>query len=526
MNGQQRYRATRDFNVFIIDDPVDESDEVLNVTLAYLTPGLTHLQGGSSTAVVTIKDDEHVPVTLSWEQPDITVAENAGTARLRAYAVTTVDKRPEDGFSFAASIDTSNGSAAQPGDYTQVDDTVTFVRNDFSQVTVNGERRYRAAKQVQVTIQDDISDEEEEEEFTVTIEYANPGPPHLQGGPAIMSVKITDNDFVPVTISWDQSFVSVDEDATTVNLQARATTTSDKMPESGFTVPLSARTAGDTATEGSDYRRLTSSFSFGQGDFTRTDMGGQFRFQATRDISVPITDDTDDEPNENFTVTLNYSDPSLPHLQGGPDTATVTIADNDHVPVTLGWKETALTAEEPTSPGATTAVTLSARAVTATDKEPESGFTFDFTVSTVNGTARQPDDYEQFTSTETFDRNDFSRTTVDGQFRWVASRDLTVNVKHDTVDEPLERFTVRLAFGGSSQPHLTLGESTATVTTTDDVASLADLITMVFGPPSRVSRGDQLNYDYNWSETQALRLQRTRSSPATWTRVHLSSRLR
>ena len=326
VNGQQRYRATRDFSVAIIDDTADESDEAFRVRLAYATPGLSHLQGGPSTAVVTIKDNEHVPVTLSWEQPDVTVRENAGSATLRAYAVTTEDKRPEDGFSFDASIRTSDGSAAEPADYTQVDATVTFSRNDFSRVTVNGERRYRAAKQVQVPIQDDTSDEDEED-FTVTIQYANPGPPHLQGGPATTSVKITDNDFVPVTISWDQSFVSVDEHARTVTLRARATTTSDRMPESGFNVALSATTADGTATQGSDYRRLTSRFSLGQGDFTRTDVGGRFRFQATRDISVSLIDDTVDEPDEDFTVILNYSNPSLPHLQGGPDTATVTITD-------------------------------------------------------------------------------------------------------------------------------------------------------------------------------------------------------
>ena len=120
VNGQQRYRATRDFTVAIIDDTVDESDEAFNVRLAYLTPGLAHLQGSPSTTVVTIKDNEHVPVTLSWERSDITVAENAGSATLRAYAVTTEDKRLEDGFSFDASISTSDGGAAQPGDYTQV----------------------------------------------------------------------------------------------------------------------------------------------------------------------------------------------------------------------------------------------------------------------------------------------------------------------------------------------------------------------------------------------------------------------
>ena len=494
VNGQQRYRATRDFTVAIMDDTDDESNEAFNVRLAYATPGLTHLRGGPSTAVVTIQDNEHDPVTLSWEQPDVTVRENAGSATLRAYAITTLDKRPKDGFSFDASISTTDGSAVQPGDYTQVDETVSFSRNDFSRVTVNGDRRYRAAKQVQVPIVDDTEDEPDEG-LDATMVYLDPTLPHLQGGPASATVTITDNDFVPVTISWAQTFVSVDEGAGTVTLQARATTTSDKMPESGFTVALSATSAGGTATEGSDYRRLTENFTFGQSDFT--DMGGSF--QATRDVGVSIREDTDDEPNENFTVTLDYRGTLQPHWTGGSAEATVEIVDNDHVPVTLGWEETALTAEEPSSPGATTPVTLRARAVTATDKEPESGFTFEFTVNTVNGTARQPDDYEQLTSTETFGRSDFSRTTVDGQSRWVASRAFTVDVKHDTVDEPLERFTVRLTFAGSRQPHLTLGDSTATVTTTDDIASLADLRTTVNANAAPVGHGDQLTYDWSVS---------------------------
>ena len=78
---------------------------------------------------------------------------------------------------------------------------------------------------------------------------------------------------------------------------------------------------------------------------------------------------------------------------------------------------------------------------------------------------------------------------MNGQPRWVASADFTVNVEHDTVNEPLERFTVRLAFVGSRQPHLTLGDSTATVTTTDDVASLADLRTTVRTPMQALSSG-------------------------------------
>ena len=140
-------------------------------------------------------------------------------------------------------------------------------------------------------------------------------------------------------------------------------------------------------------------------------------------------------------------------------------------------------------------------AVTATDKRPESGFTFDFTVNTANGTARQSDDYEQLSATETFDRNDFFQGTVNGQSRWVASREVTVEVKHDTIDEPLERFTVRLAFVGSRQSHLTLGDSTATVTTTDDIASLANLLTTVSARTGSVGPGEQLTYDWSVSNS-------------------------
>ena len=502
VNGQQRYRATRDFTVVIIDDTADELDEAFRVRLAYATPGLSHLQGGPSTAVVTIKDNDHVAVTLGWQQATVTANEpttsgGTTTVTLTARAVTEANKQPETGFVLDYSVNSTNGTAVDPDDFNGVSsNSETFGPSDFSRRTVAGQQRFVASKDFTVTIEDDV-DDEPNETFTVTLRLSNSSLPHLSEGDAVVTVTINDNDHVPVSLSWEQTSFTVDEDEGTVTLRAEVTTVVDKMPESGFNVALSATSAGDTATEDSDYRRLNSNFTLRQSDFTRTDVGGQFRYQETRDLTVSITDDIDDEPNENFTVTLDYRGTLQPHWTGGSAEATVNIVDNNHVPVTLGWEETALTVEEPTSPGTTTPVALRAMAVTATDKRPEDGFTFDFTVNTVNGTARQPDDYEQFTATETFDRNDFSPDTVAGQSRWVASSDFTVNVEHDTVDEPLERFTVRLAFVGSSQPYLTLGESTATVTTTDDVASLADLLTTVNANASTVEPGEQLTYDWS-----------------------------
>ena len=502
VNGQQRYRATRDFNVAIIDDTVDESDEAFNVRLAYLTPGLTHLQGGSSTATITIEDNDHVAVTLGWQQTTVTANEptttgGTTTVTLTARAVTATNKQPETGFVLDYSVSSTNGTAVDPDDFDGVLSAAeSFGPSDFSRRTVAGQSQFVASKDFTVTIADDV-DDEPNETFTVTLRLSNSSLPHLSEGDTVAMVTITDNDHVPVTLDWEQSSFTVDEDAGTVTLNARVTTEIDKMPESGFMVNLTVATASGSAAPGTDFRALTTSHRFRQSDFSSTTVNGQTHHQATRDFTVTIVEDTEDEPQEEFTVNLDYSNPSLPHLRGGSAEATVFIIDNDHVPVVLGWEETQFTAEEPTSPGATTRVTLRAMAVTETDRRPENGFTFDFTVATANGTARQPDDYEQLATMATFDRSDFLRSTVDGQFRWVASRDVAVEVKHDIIDEPLETFSVHLAFVGPSVPYQRRGDLTATVTTTDDIASLTDLRTTVNGNRSVVSSQDAL--EYSWS---------------------------
>ena len=394
-------------------------------------------------------------------------------------AVTATNKQPETGFVLDFTVDSANGTAQEPADYEGVSTTESFVPSDFSRQTIGGQRRFVASQDFTLTIADDV-DDEPNETFTVTLLLSNPSLPHLSEGDTVVTVTITDNDHVPVELSWEQSSFTVDEDEGTVTLTAQVTTTVDKMPETGFVAAVSVETVDDSATRGADYTRLSTSYSFRRNAFSRVDTGGGvYRYVATRDFSVTIREDTADEDAEQFDVVLAYTNPSLPHLTGGSAEAVIGIRDNDHVPLTLSWAETALTVEEPTSTGTTTLATLTATAVTATNKRPESGFTFDFTVATANGTARQPGDYEQLSTTETFDRNDFSRTNVDGQFRWVASRNFTVRVKHDTVNEPVERFSVRLSFVGPSQPYLLQGDMTATVTTTDDIASLADLRTTV-----------------------------------------------
>ena len=338
VNGQQRYQATKDFTVPILDDTEDESNEDFRVTMNYLTAGLSHLQGGPQSARVTIRDDEHVPVTISWDQSDLTVDEDDGSATLRAFAVTTVDKRPEDGFSFDASVYTTNGSATQPGDYTQVNDTVTFERSDFSRVTISGNRRYRAVKQIVVSIEDDTVDEVEED-FTVTIEYSNSSPPHLQGGPDTATVKISDNDYVPVTISWQEADISVREDAGSVTLYAWATTTEAGMPLSDFSFDVRITTPSGSARQNSDYTSLNATETFLHSDFSSTTVNGDLRYRAEKQVIIDILDDTRNEGDETFTARLAYANSGLSHLQGSPATTTITITDDEGQDPTISDEE-------------------------------------------------------------------------------------------------------------------------------------------------------------------------------------------
>ena len=681
INGQQRYRATMDFSVPIVDDTVDESDETFTAILGLANPDIDNLSLKNGAATVTIKDDEHVPVMLGWNPASVSVNEGSGTVTLNATATTTVNKRPESGFSFQAMVATSAGTATAADDYTHLSTTVTFQQSDsWSAIGSGSDRRYRATKRITVPIINDDADERDEE-FTATVEYADPSPPpYLQGGSADVTVTIEDddlppvtieavttsaqedqslqfrltrdgitddpltvnvrvsetrsmlasgqpttatfgpglstttldvdladddedeensvitvtvrsgsgyrigtdasatatamdNDHVPVTISWDQTSISVAERAGTAALKAVATTTKDKAPETGFSFTAEVSYTDGTADSG-DYSAGSTSLTFDDGDFERS---GQ-RYRAVRDVTVNITTTDGDEDAETFQATLAYddTDPLPPYLQGGSATAIVTIidsdeplvtitadastvteaedsitfsvardgdapsalrvnvdvtgtggnmlaragrytvnfaagsnsetltvnlrddtededdstvtaevvnssgyfpgspsaaqttvTDDDHVPVTLSWEESNVTVDEDDG-----TYIFDALVTTTKDKMPDLGFRVEVTISTADGTAQQPDDYTQVSTTETFVASNFNPVTIGGQDRYQASRPVGVTVENDIEDEPDERFTVTLAYEDTDPdplpPHLQGRSTTARFTITDD----------------------------------------------------------
>ena len=129
---------------------------------------------------------------------------------------------PLSDFSFDVRVSTPSGSARQNSDYTSLNATETFLHSDFSSMTVNGEPRYRAEKQITIDILDDIH-REGDEVFTTRLAYSNPGLPYLQGSSATATVTIIDDENLDPTISTRNPPSTYQENGTSAVYTFRAT---------------------------------------------------------------------------------------------------------------------------------------------------------------------------------------------------------------------------------------------------------------------------------------------------------------
>ncbi len=243
---------------------------------------------------------------------------------------------------------------------------------------------------------------------------------------------------------------SINDVTITEGGNAQFTVSLDRVSGSDVTVDYS--TANGTATAGSDYAGVSKAP-------TLTIAAGQ----SSATITVQTTDDSTDEPDETFTVTL--SNPVNAVL--GDATGEATVTDNDSPPA-LSIGDVTVTE------GGAAQFTLTLDAVSGKD----------VTVSwaTTDGTASASSDYTA--------RSGQSVTIAAGQQRAM----ITVATTDDSIDEPDETFTVTL----SNPVNTTLGDARgeATITDNDDPPPpssdnpYADLITKVRGYAAETGNGD------------------------------------
>ncbi|WP_420287251.1 Calx-beta domain-containing protein [Flavobacterium psychrophilum] len=388
-------QTTVNVTVPILEDTIDEPAETFTVN-GTVTSGNTI--NTNPTGTVTITDNDATPVATIG---NVTINEGAGTVTIPVSidVVSSVDT--------VINITTATGTAGT-SDYTT---TVTTVTIPAGQTTVN----------VTVPILEDTIDEPAET-FTVngTVTSGNTINTNPTG-----TVTIADNDATPVATIGN---VTINEGAGTVTIPVSIDVVSSV--DTVINITTATGTAGT-----SDYTTTVTTVTIPAG-------------QTTVNVTVPILEDTIDEPAETFTV--NGTVTSGNTINTNP-TGTVTITDNDATPVvTIGN----VTINEGAG---TVTVPVSIDVVSSVDTV--------INITTATGTAGTSD----YTTTVTTVTIPAGQTTVN----------VTVPILEDTIDEPAETFTVN---GTVTSGNTINTNPTGTVTITDNDATLIVAVDDVYQP--------------------------------------------
>ena len=187
--------------------------------------------------------------------------------------------------------------SSEPGDTATI--VTDYARSGSTLTFFSGQTE----KTINVSTTGDSVDEEDET-FTVTLSNPSPG---VTITTATAKGTITDNDDPPSLRISNQR----EDEGGTIKFGVTLS------PISGKTVTVAYATgdAGDSAAAGDDYTEATGTLRFAPGD-------------DYQEISVQTLEDTTDEENEEFTVTLS----GAVNAAIGAPTATGTITDNDGPP--------------------------------------------------------------------------------------------------------------------------------------------------------------------------------------------------
>ena len=279
---------TKTITVTVTGDDADEPNETLTVTLTNES-GATL---GDATGTGTITDDDDAPTVTLVLTPD-SIVENGGKSTVTA----TLDHPSSEATTVTVTAAPVSPSVA--GDYTlSTNKTLTIAAGQTTSTGV-----------VTITAVNNEVDALDKE-VTVSATAAND-----QGVTAPQDATLTITDDDAPTLSIGDASVNEGDSGTSATLTFTVTLS----PAATLPVTVDWATSDGTATAGTDYTAGNGSLTFDTGDETKT-------------ITVTVTGDDADEPNETFTVTLS----NAPGATITDATGTGTITDDDGPPaVTL-----------------------------------------------------------------------------------------------------------------------------------------------------------------------------------------------
>ncbi len=374
------------------DDAVDE--EVVTITHT-LTSGDDSDYDGLAVAPVpvTVTDDDTAGVTISKASLDI---DEGGED---TYTV-VLDSQPTHSVTIAVNDPSNTDVTAEPA-------SLTFTTTDWD-----------TAQTVTVSASQDSG--HDDEDATVTHTATSSDAKYEGISVADVLVNVTDDDDVPVTVSFGQATYTVAEGS---SVTVKVVLSAD--PERTVEVPITVATLDGASS--ADYSGVPANVVFNSGETEKP-----FDFAAT--------DDTVDDDGERVSLTFGTLPPRVSST--GPSQAVVSITDDDVPQVTVAFEQASYTVIEGNT--VTVKVVLSA--------DPERTVTVPLTKANQGGTSNS--DYSGVPANVAFNSGDTEKT-------------FSFSATQDGADDDGE--SVRLGFGSGLPTGVSEGSpSQAVVSITDD----------------------------------------------------------
>ncbi len=333
------------------------------------------------------------PGTLALSSATYTVGEAAGTVTITVNRTGGTDNAVSVNYALTNGTATGGATCAAGVDFINTGGTVNFTAG-------------QASNTFTVAICNDAVFEGNET-FNVTLSGATGGA--TVGAQASAVVTIVDDEVAQSgVLQLSSATYTVGEAAGTVTITVNRTGGTDGAVAVNYALTDGTATGGAACTAGVDYINTGGTVNFTNG-------------QASNTFTVAICNDTLNEANETFNVTLSGATGGA--TVGAQASAVVTITDDDAVP------SIAITSPSPLPEGnsGTTSFTFNVNLSAA------SGQTVTVHYSTADGTATAPSDYTAIPDTVL--------TFTPGQ----TNKQITVLVNGDTNVEPDENFFVNLS---------------------------------------------------------------------------------
>jgi trimeric autotransporter adhesin len=306
--------ADKTFTVAICNDALFEANETFDATLA-IGSGTATL-GTPNPATVTINENDTAP-TVQFSSATYTNSDDLSLGAAGATITVTRTGATENAFSvnYATANGTATGGAGcgSGADYISTSGTLNFAAGESS-------------KFFTITVCSDLVFEGSE---TVNLALTSPTVPAVLGSPSAAVLTLTDNETVPslqfsagtYTNSDDVAQFGVTTDELTPSV---ATITVTRTGATGNAVSVNYVAGGGgtafpgaSCTAGVDFLPVSGTLNFAAGDVSKT-------------FDVTVCTDALFEGDE--TVALTLSNPTAPAALGMPNTAILTITDNDAQP--------------------------------------------------------------------------------------------------------------------------------------------------------------------------------------------------